>query len=268
MSRRGTRARKDGKKYVLAAVAILLVCAAVVGGIAYHQLSRSEPIDPVTLCPAEGPRGHTILLVDKTDPLSFTQRQAFSVMLKALVKSEIPEGYLLSVFVLGENFKDTAEPLIELCSPGAGDGKSELTSNLKRLRVQYEQRFVKPIEDTENALVASEPSKASPILEMLQLVGINGFRKGGVRGPKRLVVMSDMLHNTPQLSMYQGNFDFKAFEQSDYGSKSQADLKDVNVELLYLMSSPKLQTRRNLAFWEQYFEKAGAKLSVVRRLEG
>ena len=103
---------------------------------------------------------------------------------------------------------------------------------------------------------------------MLQLVGINGFRKHAVQGPKRLVLVSDMLHNTPQFSMYQGALEFEAFEANDYAKKAQADLRDVTVELHYLMTTPRLQTRRNLAFWERYFERAGARLTEVRRVEG
>lgn len=268
MSRYGTRARRRDAVMWTAGVALLVVTAAIVTWVVYTQFSRDAPLDTATMCPATGPLGHTVLLVDKTDPLSFTQRQALTVAMKELVENKVPEGYLLSIFVLGERFEQSAMPLVELCNPGSDVGKSELNANLKRLRTQYEDRFVKPLEEATRALVADEPAKVSPIFEMLQLVGINGFRRHAVKGPKRLVLVSDMLHNTPQFSMYTGPVDFEVYDATDYAKRSQADLKDVVVELQYLMTAPRLQTRRNLAFWERYFERAGARLIEVRRVEG
>lgn len=268
MSRHGSKAKRRDALMWIGGVVLLAVTAAVVATVVYTQVSREPPLDKTTMCPAAGPLGHIVLLVDKTDPLNFVQRQAFSVAMKDLVETKVPVGHLLSIFVLGEKFEQSALPLIELCNPGSDVGKSELSDNLKRLRRQYEERFVRPIEEASKALVADEPAKASPIFEMLQLVGINGFRKHAVKGPKRLVLVSDMLHNTPQFSMYTGPVEFELFESTDYAKRTQAELRDVSVELYYLMTTPKLQTRRNQVFWERYFERAGARLSEVRRVEG
>ena len=259
--------RRDALNWVVG-VALFITTFAIVAWVGYTHVYRDPPLDKTTMCPASGPRGHIVLLVDKTDPLNFTQRQAFSVAMKELVGTKVPEGHLLSIFVLGEKFEQSAVPVIELCNPGSDVGKSELSANLKRLHKQYKERFVRPLEDVAKALVAEEPAKASPVFEMLQLVGINGFRKHAVKGPKRLVVVSDMLHNTPQFSMYTGSAEFELYEATDYAKKTQAELKDVDIELHYLMTTPRLQTRRNLVFWERYFERAGARLSEVRRVEG
>lgn len=267
MSKFGAKAKRRDTFMWIAAVALLIVTAAAVVLVVYTQVSRDPPLDKTTMCPAAGALGHIVLLVDKTDPLNFTQRQAFSVAMKELVETKVPEGHLLSIFVLGEKFEHSAAPLIELCNPGSDAGKSELSANLKRLRKQYEDRFVRPLEDAAKALVAEEPAKASPIFEMLQLVGINGFRKHAVKGPRRLIIVSDMLHNTPHYSMYASPAEFELFESTDYAARTRAELRDVSVELYYLMTTPRLQTRRNQLFWERYFKRAGASLSEVRRLE-
>lgn len=268
MSRYGAKARRRDTFLWVAGVALLIVTAVAVALVVYTQVSRDPPLDKTTMCPAAGPLGHIVLLVDKTDPLNFTQRQAFSVAMKELVETKVPEGHLLSIFVLGEKFEQSALPLIELCSPGSDVGKSELSANLKRLRRQYEERFVRPLEDAAKELVAEEPAKASPIFEMLQLVGINGFRKHAVKGSKRLVLVSDMLHNTTQFSMYAGPVDFANYAAMDYAKRTTADLSDVDVELHYLVTTPRLQTRSLWLFWERYFDRAGARLSGVRKVEG
>jgi hypothetical protein len=207
-------------------------------------------------------------LVDKTDPLTFIQSQAFTVIFKDLIEKRVPEGYLLSVFVLGDHFQQNATPLVELCNPGAGSGRSELTSNLTKLRKQYENKFIGPLLGQFEQLVAVRSSDISPIFEMLQLVGLNAFRKHDVQGERRLVIVSDMLQNTPEFSMYKGAVDYAAFATTDYAKRTRPELLGVKVELHYLMNKPQIQTRRNLQFWEDFFENAGAHIDIVRPMEG
>lgn len=268
MARVTHRAKQQRVKQLVLGTVAIVFAVGVVGSAAYYLNQREPPLDPVTLCPSKGPAGHIVLLVDKTDPLTFTQKQAFYVVLRELVEKKTPEGYLLSVFALGEDFKQTAKPLVELCNPGDGANKSEYTANLKKLRDQYESQFIEPLMRQADDLQALKPAKVSPIFEMMQLVGINGFRKHDVKGKRRLVVMSDMLQNTPGLSMYQRPLDYAEFASSDYAKKVQADLPGVEVEIHYLMNTPQLQTKRNLKFWEDYFDKAGARVVSVRPMEG
>lgn len=268
MARLGRRARSRRTREIVFGTLALAVVLAVLAGAGYFMFDRPKGLDAQTMCPAAGPTGHIVLLVDKTDPLNFTQKQAFLGVLHELVEKRVPEGYLLSVFVLGEDVKGAAAPLAELCNPGDGSGKSELTANLKRLRAQYQDKFIEPMLRQADAMMSAAPAKTSPIFEMLQLVGINAYRRHDVKGERRLLVVSDMLHNTPRFSMYQGPADFAAFAETDYGKKARADLQGVEVELYYLMNSPRLQTKRNLAFWEDYFAQAGARIVAVRPLEG
>jgi hypothetical protein len=172
------------------------------------------------------------------------------------------------VFVLGEDFREGAKPLVEICNPGSGEGKSELTANIQKLNAQFRERFREPLLKQADALISTKPAKNSPIIEMLQLVSINGFRKHAVNGPRRLIIVSDMLHKTPQLSMYQGLPDFDTFASTDYGRKMKMDLGGVDVELHHVLNYPKLQTPRQLAFWEKFFANSGARIVSVRPMEG
>lgn len=268
MAQIGRRAlRRNRMAFVYATLAVLFVVGIAIT-YGYLQANRSESLIKDTLCPAKGPGGHYVLLVDKTDPLTYTQKEAFMVTLKELVQKRIPEGFLFSVFVLGEDFKENSKPLVELCNPGTGQDRSELTDNLRKLNRQYQDRFLSPLLKQSEKLMSSQPAKVSPIFEMMQLVAINGFRKHGVIGERHLIVISDMLHNTQQFSMYKSPTDYATFASSKYGQKSQLELHDVKVEIYYLMNSPQLQTKRNLKFWEEYFNKAGAQIISVRPIEG
>ncbi len=270
MIQRGRRAKTKRRNEIIFGSLIILFVMTSLAGIAYLMLTREEGLDRTTLCPAKGPKGHYVLLVDKTDPLTFLQKEAFEVTLKELVERKIPEGYLLSVFALGEDFKENAKPLIELCNPGRGDNKSAITNNPKKLERQYQENFLKPFLKQSEQLLGKQSAETSPIFEMLQLVSINAFRTHDIKGERRLILMSDMLHNTPQFSMYKEKTltDYAVFTTSDYGRKTQLNLHEVEIELHYLMNSPQFQTKRNLKFWEDYFNKAGARIVIVNVLEG
>ncbi len=268
MGRISRRAQARRTAQIISAAAIVLLLLIVSAGVGYFLTTRPKDLDTQTLCPADGPTAHVALLIDTTDPMTFTQKEAFAVLMRRLVDREVPEGALLSVFALGEDFKQGARPLIEMCNPGDGTGKSDLTANPRQLRKQYENKFLKPVTEQIDLLVKSQPAKASPIFEMLQLVGINAFQKHDVRGEKRLILLSDMLHNTPNFTMYSGALDYAAFAASDYGRKSRLQMAGVDVEIHYLINAPKLQTKRNLKFWEDYFNDAGAKVVSVKPLEG
>ncbi len=268
MPRLGRRAARRRTAQIIGGVAILLFVLAALSAGLYFRAQQTPGVDPVTLCPAGGPIGHYVLLVDKTDPLTFTQKQAFTELLHEVIERRTPEGYLLSVFVLGEDFKETASPVIELCNPGTGDDKSEYTANRHKLRRQYEERFLQPLAKQTETLVSTAPANLSPIFEMLQLVSINAFRRHDVKGERKLIIVSDMLHNTAPFTMYRGPVDYESFANTDYGRKVALQMPRVKVELNVLVNNPQRQTRRQTTFWEAYFEAAGARVVVIRPLEG
>jgi hypothetical protein len=266
--RRSRRGERRKYFYIAGGLALLFVTVAVAAAALYWGREDPEHLVDSRLCPKSGPKGHVVLLVDTTDPLNFTQKAAFVGRLKDLIEHRVPQGHLLTIFTLGEDFKQNAVPIVSYCNPGTGEDRSEWNANLKRLREQYETGFRDPMIQLGDGLVAVKPSKYSPIFEMLQLVGINGFQLEAVVGPKKLIVFSDMLHNTPQLSMFRGVPDFIAYEKSEYGRKTIPSLAGVEVELDYFMFAPQLQTKRNVTFWENLFQKAGARVVEVRPLEG
>jgi hypothetical protein len=266
--RKSRAAKKRQSKNVAIGVLALVFFLSALGGVAYYLSTRNSGLDQDTLCPRTGPIGHIVLLVDKTDPLNFNQKQAFLRLLEELIDRRVAAGYLVSVFVLGEDYREGAKALVEICNPGTGEGKSELTANITKLNAQFRERFREPLLQHAETMVATTAAKSSPIIEMLQLVSINGFRKHAVKGPRRLIIVSDMLHNTAELSMYKGIPDFDAFAASDYARKMRTELDGVDVELHEVLHSPKLQTRRLLEFWESFFSKSGARVVIVRPMEG
>lgn len=267
---RGSAAsRNRDRKYAWRATVLALLALAALAGLgAWKFLSHSEvPTD--LLCPASrGPSAHVILLVDKTDPLTFTQGKAFNQILEDFTKGKYArEGELLSVFVLGEDFRDTADPIFEKCNPGDGSSRSKVTENPELWRRKYQNEYVKPLMDLEQQMRALESSKWSPILEMLQVVALR-FAKYDVQGRRSLFVVSDMLHNTPDYSLYRDPIDYSVLKGKPFFARKRSKLDAVGTNIFFLMNSPPLQTRKLSKFWEDYVKDMGGSLESTEPLPG
>lgn len=265
---RSRAANKRRGRDIAIGVAALAVFFTALSGAIYWYVTREPALDRQTLCPRTGPTAHVVLLVDKTDPLNYSQKQAFLRLLEELADKRVAPGQLVSVFVLGEDVREGGRPLVELCNPGSGEGKSELTANIEKLNAQFRSRFREPLLKQADALISTAPGKSSPIMEMVQLVSINGFRKFEVKGPKRLIIVSDLLHKSGPVSMYQSVPDFAGLEATDYGRRMKLELPGVEVEVHQLLHTPKLQNQRLIDFWQAYFSRAGARIVAVRPMEG
>jgi hypothetical protein len=241
----------------------VLVALALLG----YGLAARDTLD-ARQCPSAGPRGHVVLLVDTTDRFTSTQQLAFEQLLRSIASEQVKKGELLSVFMLGEAFDAATRPVFERCHPGTGNDASRWNANPERLRKRYADEFLEPLTAVAQAARQARPAAASPIMEMLQIVAINGFRRNAVDGPKRLLVVSDMLQNTASYSHYRGEPSFERLRELAYFQRVRVDLNTVRVELRYLMHTPALQNRRHAKFWEDYFREMGASVEAVGLIEG
>ncbi len=257
---------------IIGGVIIIILVLIALAGTAYFFLTK-ETIDAETLCPNTGPKGQYVVLIDNTSPFPFIQKSALSQRLKNLVRNDLPEGYMLSVFLLGEDATKNDRPLFERCSPGQWGAKSELTNNRKLIERNFRDKFTRPLEDVVRKISLQEHAKNSPIFEMLQLVGINGFERVNVSGEKKLIIYSDMLANTSEFSMYRSQIPaFDNFIKTPYAQRALSPaLQDVSVELNVIAGDQKgarTESKKIISFWESYFEASGASVSSVEFLEG
>jgi hypothetical protein len=260
-----TKSRSSQNSSIALIVLMVLSLLGVIGFVVYQLANPPEKSDKKTLCPAKGPLGHLVLLVDKSDPMTFTQRKAFEVLYRQTITAGVPKGHLISVYALGQDFSQTAEPIVELCNPGNASDASDLeqkglTGNPDQIKKAYDEKYLRPLFAVSEKLVSDKAGNASPILEMVQLVGITGFARQNVGGERRLIIVSDMIHNTPQLSHYQGAPQYDAFFSTAYGKKVRADLRGVKVEIRMLMNTPDIQKPELLRFWMGHVQEGGGRI--------
>lgn len=252
------------------AAAVLLL-----GFAAWSMKSNRIPLDPETLCPTDRPVAHTIVLIDKTDPLSVGHQRVFETVINTL-KTDLATHERLSIFVLTDEDYSSPVPVFSLCKPSDGEDANELYQNPSKLRARYQEHFGAPLDTVTAALVEGDERPYSPIMEMMQEIAVLPEFSPEATTARRLILFSDMLQNVPAYTHYGGGIpDFAAFEQSPYANRVLATLsptretallRDVSVEIYYLIRprTEGRQVRGHILFWERFFAWLSGRIDTVR----
>ena len=258
------RRRRERRNAVFALALALLVVAAIVAAIAPWSAGK---YDPDTFCPKDGNYARTAILVDATDSLSASQIKSVAEEVNAL-RDRLALHEWVGVFVLNEDNIVLPAPKIALCNPGDASTANPLYQNPDQIRRKFEQKFRRPMEDAIRALAETPPQSTSPILEMIRAVALD--RNFDSTKKRRLIIVSDMLQNTPPTySHYGGEANFAAWRETEHAREFlQLSLLDAEVEILYLKRADPAariaQTRGHVAFWEDYFAATGATVKILK----
>jgi len=267
MARQTKLQKRRARNNILFSLLFFALVMVTVATAVWWNSQRKPGLDPVTYCPLEGPQGQRVVLIDRTDPFNLAQKTSLDIFIKQLVEST-PAGQLLSVYVLGDDFQANTKPLFELCNPGDGHEKSQLTDNVKALKQQYLKHFIEPMLSVTEGMMSAASAKESPILEMLQLVNLNSIQKHNIKGDITLYILSDMLQNSKALNMYGKPVSFETYESSYAATKLFVNFSNIKVEVHLVNSSPRSLNPVVLDFWKTYFDKAGVKDITFHALAG
>lgn len=269
MDRKSARQRRQAthrrKGIVILSVSLVALGAATAGYI-YLQQSRIQ-LDPDTLCPTSGPTSTTAILIDSTDPLAAVQKDYVQKYFDEFSET-IPRGALVSMYSASSYSEQQFEPTARLCNPGDGSGASELTSNPQRLRQRWRDMFREPFRNMVETDIERDGASRSPLLEMLKALSVDAFPLDDRTFPLQLIVVSDMLANTPQYSHYRNDVNFESLQEQAYFVHLFPNLRDVDVRVLYIGREglEEIQTRQHAEFWAAYFEFVGASLKSIKRI--
>jgi len=240
-----------------ALIAALLGFVALMAGVAY-SVTRPKPVDHKTLCPTDRIVSHTVLLVDRTDPLGKEGDHLLQSTFERIVAS-LARDERFSIFIIDSNGSKAPPVLFSRCAPSDGDDAHWLYENRRLINRHWKRAFVEPVGIV--ALRLREPAQASlsPIMETIQAVTRLPTFSPSI-GDRTLVIASDFLQNVPAYSHYRSLPDYESFRKSLYAATVETDLTDVKVELVYL-PNPKAgsrQTDEHRHFWLRYVSESGA----------
>lgn len=264
------RRKKSSPVLGIVAILVTIMLISLMSYVVYLQVTK-DTIDKVTLCPASGPKGEYVVLIDNTSPFPFTQKAALAQRLQSMVSNEVPKGAMLTVFLLGEDFASNSEPLFEKCNPGQWSDANKYDSNKKFIEKNFNESFAKPLADVVRKIPLDVRAKTSPIFEMLQLASMRGFNHSHADGEKHLIVFSDMAANTHEFSMYKNaQLNYRGFFKTLYGQKTTAPGLRGALVTLNVMATESAVTpySTRMEFWAQYFSENNASLEHVNPMEG
>ncbi len=236
----------------------------------WTSAAHRQKLDKASGCPQSGPHSITAILLDLTDPVSPVQKEALIKYLDDLT-STIPQYGELALFTIKPTSNELLHPVLEVCNPGRGSDVNMLTGNPALVEKRWQKNFYNKFNDALSRLLTSEPDATSPILECIQQIAVQLYLGNKVQKiPKELIIISDMIQNTKGLSQYRRIESFQTFRTSSYYLKVRPQLSGVKVKIFYLRrtTASRIQGKRHIEFWNDYFTDAGGTLEEVISVEG
>jgi hypothetical protein len=256
-------------------VLLLLLAIGSGGALAYFYFASPERplLDPRTLCPVDGPKGITVVLVDTSDDLPDTTRREVLGQLDDMITT-LPPFYKLDIRVL-DIAGVRSRSLFSKCNPGDGATLNEWTDNPRIARLRWIEDFRKPAAEAVNRSMSPARSSSSPIMAAIQDIAISEFSPAARENARKtLYVISDMIEYTRDYSQYPraGDLSFQRYKQSPAYLKFRTDLHGATVILRYVTrqtgSQQIVDSTRHMEFWKTWIEDNRGTFGGVKRLQG
>ena len=255
-ARRRATKRKNLAGAVIGVVAALILVALFVRG------QRPQRAFDADNCPEDGRYAAQIaILVDPSDTLTTVQEGSGAPRLLEAIENDAPETAEIRVYTVGQAGRGAPAAAMRVCKPAHPDDVSSVTGNPQRAERRYRDEFLAPLERTLAALLSVEGDSISPIIEAIQGAAVSAFQPREANIPRRLLVVSDMIQNSGNLSFYRDSANFGPLSRNpDYGTL-RVDLSGVEVSVFLLArrgGAGRIQGGTLRAFWEDYFLDQGA----------
>lgn len=276
--RRRRSSTGEGWKIALGVLAGV-VALAVLGSMIWLNATVERPpaLDAATLCPTgpalrhptDGASPITVVLLDGSDALPDIAQLEVSKALTAVAES-VPKGGLLDVRRL-DPAHARGEVLFQRCNPGDGAGLSEWTANPEAARRRWLAAFREPVDAILAQGVPIADAETSPIMATIQGIAVEYFHgRNDPSKPNRLVIVSDMLENTPDYSQYRQPLDFAVFKASAAGRKFATELDGAEVTVYYVNRdrSGEADSGAHIKFWADWIADNGGRLVEAVKLQG
>jgi hypothetical protein len=269
-NRRSSQRRKRDEKWgAVRNIAIVLGVLGLVGFFYFRAMVAHRPLDEVTLCPTM-PDSVTVLLVDVTDPMNLPQRQDFINQLDTLV-GQVPRYGKLVITKVDPVSDRLLSPVITKCNPGSAQDVSEVSGNPDKLEAMHRDQFVKPLREAFDQLTSASGAPRSPILESIQSINLTELQRGVAEdGPRKLIVVSDLLQHTSEISFYKGLPEPREFVESSAFGRTRTDLRGTDVELWMLQRGDfkTTQPRSLPELWDEIINVQGGRMVRLYTVSG
>jgi hypothetical protein len=265
-----SRNPRDVRKHVLGgALAVLALGVLAAGAYVYMTTARPPALDRASLCPVDGPRSMTVVLLDSTDEIPDIGKHEIRTVLLDMAET-VPVHGLLELRLLDPKTPGGRQ-IFAKCNPGDGAGLSEYTANPRMAKKRWLEGFRQPLEESLDAGFRPVPGKTSPIMETVQRIAVDRFSgRAAEDTPKSLVLVSDMLENAPDYSQYSGDLSYGRYKASRAYKKLQTDLHGAEVTIYYIqrVTAKPLNSTDHIRFWADWIRDNKGRFKQANKLQG
>jgi hypothetical protein len=252
-------------------VIVIIVIIIIIGLFYVYYLVKSNnvQINKTNFCP-DPPVQITVVLIDRSDKLNAAQQMAIRINLND-IRETIPKGGEFSIYSVNSTKNILLQDEFKICNPGRKENINPLIGNPSMAERRWKTGFAEPLKRVLDNMLEPTIASESPIMESIQSVALTAFSGRKFKNvPKRLIIVSDMLHKTSEFSCYSGEIDFASFRNNRYYRKIQSNLDDVKVSIFYIRRETKrsVQGRKHIEFWQNFFYEQGAIIDYVKTIEG
>ena len=269
MNRESTRERR-ARARLRARTFALLALLGVTGLMVASWIQKEEPLDHQG-CPRKtGPSREVLLLFDTSDPLTDKHKEELRRILREMTSLAasgrhealaVRKGERVTLYRL-ESTGAPRKPIAQVCHPGGNPEEQQRFKELTKGSVITEwhwKRFVKVIEEMYPRDTA-EAQPSSPILETIAVIAprhTNSRRAAKGAKSTHLIIISDLLQNTPMLSHYE-----QYPPPQEIPRELRTDLSRVEVSLFRLERHKYkiYQTREHYYWWTDWVEEMGGRV--------
>lgn len=267
-----SRATKARKAKFVGIVLIASVSVVLAGLFLYQALNPTPQINTATNCPNSGPVSYTAIIIDTTDSINAVVRIAIENEFSR-IKEKVPKFGALAIYAAGFE-GEISKPEFLLCNPGGVSQMDWLTEGKILVERRWAEGFQRPLDSVLQTMLSGSEAERTPLLEAIQSVSVQSF--GPLRSqdkseiPKKLIIISDMLQNSENLSLYDHIPLAQQFLKSETYRKIRSDLRDVEVSIFLIRRQTRkgIQGPELLRFWQELIAAQGGRLIHFNPLEG
>lgn len=258
-----SRMRSDAGIWLLG-VTIFSIAALALAGLVYLKTTTAKPsLDKQTLCPIEGgARSTTVVLLDTSDQWPEITREEVRKRLEKF-SEDVPDYGLLELRLLDPSVQG-GRIMFSKCNPGSGVNESEITANPRLMRRKWKEQFLTPMQQALDRTLTQAETASSPILSTAQRIAVDHFDD---KRPGHLVLVSDMIENTPDYSQYKGDFSYDQYKQSPAYKKQHSDLRGADVTILYVQRL-RMDSGKHIKFWTDWIRDNHGSALEIKKLQG
>lgn len=252
----------------IAKFAVVVIALIGIGTAVYFKGKSDEDRGDDYCSKSRQPAKIVAVAIDLSDPFDAVQSLNLQNKIRETIGT-LQRGDRLDIYEVNAPQGGLATRTFSMCNPGDPTTFESLTSNENDEDRNYKGKFNSSLTHALKVMDEQGSASQSPILESLRAIPPISFPPEVSGSAKRIILVSDLVQNTPTYSMFKsGEADFEIFKSSPEYARAGTDFNGAKFDLLVISRSQyaKYQTRALLLWWEKFITANNGEVLGYKRI--